>query len=48
MKVDANNACHLPFSQVYAETVVDNDTLFSLNFQTEVADFPQVWVKVAG
>ncbi|KKD01626.1 hypothetical protein [Photobacterium halotolerans] len=48
MTVDANNACHLPFSQVYAETVVDNDTLFSLNFQTEVADFPQVWVKVAG
>lgn len=48
MTVDANNACHLPLSQAYGATVVDNDTLFSLNFQTEVTDFPQVWVKVAG
>ncbi|MEI8596464.1 hypothetical protein [Photobacterium sp. Hal280] len=48
MTVEASNVCHLPFSQVYAETVVDNDTLYSLNFQTQITDFPQVWVKVAG
>ncbi|MBV7261058.1 hypothetical protein KCG43_03345 [Photobacterium sp. WH24] len=48
MTVAGNNGCQLPLSRAYADTVVDNDVLYSINLQTEHPGFPQVWVKIAG